>query len=121
MNLKSKKKRNLLINQLMTFFMAITLVFLVLMSFEAMYTQAETLPESGNFKEIRIMEYKNHNVRLTEVNEEKAQVFVDDVAIEVLHDPTTDRYSTIKLPYMDFNNLEELAKKVIDNHPDFRR
>ena len=121
MNLKSKKERSLLINQLITFVVTTTLAFLVLISSEAIYTQAETLPESANFKEIRIMEYKNHNVRLTEVNEEKAQVFVDDVAIEVLHDSTTDRYSTIKLPYMDFANLEELAKKVIDNHPDFRR
>ena len=65
--------------------------------------------------------YKKSSFHFEELSDEKTKVLIDDTEFDVYCDPKTKKFSTVLLPYVEYDNLDDLVKGAIDNHPDFRK
>ena len=49
-----------------------------------------------------------------------ARLTIDGREIQVEFDADTAKYSTVAMPYRDYESLNELVESLIAHHPDFR-
>ena len=57
--------------------------------------------------------YKGKRITV-ESNYEDPKLLIEDEKVDVTRDPDSSTFGTVRLPYREFESIEDLAKAIID-------